>query len=115
MKNHGIATLIIVFAGLTSFLFFFSMLIGWNLVTLVIFWFFLTPILAIYLPILVLKKNTHLFYRMIGLILFYSLMIFMIYKQSATDYFKVMMYSGAVNTIILFLDSTFRSKKLKLS
>ena len=91
----------IVPVGLAIILVPFSMLIGWNLVTLILFWFVLTPGLTIYLPTLVSSNKKHLFESLVGLIIFYGLMVFMIYDHHKTDYFQVMIVSCVINVILV--------------
>jgi hypothetical protein len=79
----------------------FSMLVGWNLVTLILFWFVLTPGLTIYLPTLVSSNYKHLFESVAGLIIFYGIMVFMIYDHYKTDYFQVMIVSCVLNVILV--------------
>ncbi len=79
----------------------FSLLIGWNILTLLLFWFVLVPILSCYLPTIISNKNTYLFESATGLLLFYALMVFMIYDHYKTDYFQVMIFSGVINLIIV--------------
>ena len=91
----------IVPVGLVIILVPFSMLIGWNLVTLILFWFVLTPGLTIYLPTLVSSNKKHLFESLVGLIIFYGLMVFMIYDHYKADYFQVMIVSCVINVILI--------------
>jgi hypothetical protein len=99
-KTQGIMTvpigLAIVFAP-------FSLLIGWNLLTLVIFWFGIVPGLSISLPRLVSSNNYILLKSLIGMILFYALMVFMIYEHYQTDYFQVMIVSCVFNLALVSL------------
>jgi len=90
----------------------FSILIGWNLVTVVLFWFLLVPGLAIYLPSLILRNKVHLNESLIGLLIFYALIVFMIYDHYQTDYFKVMIFSCIINLILVSV--TLLKKKLKV-
>ena len=83
----------------------FSLLIGWNLATLFLFWFVMIPIMALYLPRRISKNKDHLLESVAGVIIFYSLMVFMIYKQYQTDYFKVMIASLIFNLILVTLAS----------
>ena len=80
----------------------YSLLIGWNLMTLALFWFVITPGLAIYLPTLVSKRKNMLFESLMGLIAVYALMTFMIYDHYKSDYFKVMLASGIINMLLVF-------------
>src|SRR5687768_11346846 len=92
---------LIVPVGLAIILVPFSLLIGWNLITLILFWFVLTPGLTLYLPTLVSDNKSHLFESVVGLIIFYGMMVFMIYDHYKTDYFQVMAVSGLINLILV--------------
>jgi hypothetical protein len=98
----------IVPVGLAIILVPFSLLIGWNLVTLILFWFVLTPGLTIYLPTLVSSKKNHLFESFTGLVIFYGLMVFMIYDHYKTDYFQLMMVSCVINVIVVSVMTLMR-------
>lgn len=91
----------IVPIGLAIILVPFSMLIGWNLTTLILFWLVLTPGLTIYLPTLVSSNKNHLVESVVGLIIFYGIMVFMIYDHYKTDYFRVMILSCIINVILV--------------
>lgn len=92
---------LVVPAGLTIVLVPFSLLIGWNLLTSFLFWFVITPALAIYLPAIVSRNKSHFFESSMGLTIFYGLMIFMIYDHYKTDLFKVIIVSCLVNLILI--------------
>ena len=92
---------LIVPVGLAIILVPFSMLIGWNLITMILFWLVLTPGLTIYLPTLVSSNKNHLFESIVGLIIFYGTMVFMIYDHYKTDYFHVMILSCLINVILV--------------
>ena len=93
--------ILIVPIGLAIVLVPFSILIGWNLITLTLFWLVITPALTIYLPIVVSKNKNHLFESLPGLLIFYAIMVFMIYDHYKTDYFKVMILSCVLNLIFV--------------
>lgn len=88
----------------------FSFLMGWNLITLFLFWFILVPAVAIYLPAKILKNEDWLIQAFGGLVSFYVVMVFMIYKHYQTDYFKIMIVSGGVNLVVVA--GFFLAKKL---
>ncbi len=75
----------------------FSFLVGWNLITLLLFWFILIPVISIYLPTKILKNEDRLIQALGGLVLFYGVMVFLIYRQYQTDYFKIMIWSAVAN------------------
>jgi hypothetical protein len=87
--------------GLAIILVPFSLLIGWNLVTLILFWFVLIPAGAIYFPALVSKNKNHLVESLFGLTIFYAIMVFMIYDHYKTDYFQIMIWSCALNLLFI--------------
>lgn len=106
LKGTLIVPIALVFVLLS-----FSHLIGWSLITLFLFWFVLTPGLTIYLPTIVSKRKNHLYESLIGLIIFYTIMIFMIYDHYKSNYFQIMILSGMINIIIVFVISwTQRSR-----
>lgn len=88
----------------------YSLWIGWNLPTLLLFWFGLIPVLAAYLPRISKFKN-HLPQSLIGLAVFYLLMIFMIYENYQSDYFLVMILSWVFNTILVTAIIEFSRKR----
>ena len=92
---------LIVPIGLAIILVPYSRLIGWNGATLILFWFVITPGLATYLPTLVSDRKNHLFESLWGLAIFYAIMVFMIYDHYKTDYFQLMIWSGAVNLLLV--------------
>ena len=96
---------LIVPVGLTIALVPFSFLIGWNLLTLVLFWFVLIPFLTIYLPSRISKTRNHLLESLAGLTIFYAIIVFMIYDHYKTDYFQLMMTSLVVNFIVVVIFS----------
>lgn len=80
----------------------FSMLVGWNLLTLISFWFVLVPTVAVYAPKLARLHKNGLFESLVGLLIFYAIVIFLIYEHYGTDYFQVMMLSLLINLISIF-------------
>ena len=99
-KDKLKGTLIVPF-GLAIVFVPFSILIGWNLITLILFWLVLTPGLTIYLPPIVSSNKNHLFESLVGLTIFYAIMVFMIYDHYKTDYFQIMILSFVINLILV--------------
>ena len=66
---------------------------GWGFLSLLLFWFILIPILAATLPGIVSKNKFPLKQSILGLIIFYAFMVFMIYDHYQSDYFLIMMIS----------------------
>ena len=92
---------LIVPVGLAIILVPFSLLIGWNLATLLIFWFVLIPGIAVYSPTIVSHYRNHIFESLAGLTIFYGLMVFGIYDHYESDYFQIMTWSFAVNLVLV--------------
>lgn len=78
-------------------LFPFSFLTGWNIATAVFCWFFLTPFIAEYVPTIFSADKNQLKESLIGLLIFYSFMILMVYKHYDSDFFFIIMLSAGVN------------------
>lgn len=104
------ATLIVPF-GLILVLVPYSMLIGWNLFTGILFWYVITPALTIYLPSIISKNKGHLMESLVGLAIFYAVMVFMIYDHYKTDYFLIMMVSLVVNMMVIALFMWIKGQK----
>ena len=91
----------------------YSIFIGWNFFTLILFWFVLTPGLATLLLTLFLESGNHFIESILGLIIFYATMVFLIYDHYKTDYFKVMIISFAINFILILMISRIRRQSIK--
>ena len=91
----------IVPVGLAIILAPYSLLLRWNLPTMVLFWFVLLPGLAVYLPKRISKNRNHLVESILGILLFYGLMVFMIYKHYRSDFFQLMIISCLVNLLVV--------------
>jgi hypothetical protein len=100
-KKSLMKGILVVPVGLALILGPYSLLIGWNLATLGLFWFVVIPGVAVYLPAWVSGKESHLMKSVAGLMLFYLFMVFMIYEHYQSDYFKVMMVSAVINIIVV--------------
>jgi hypothetical protein len=99
--KEKLTRIFIVPAGLSIVLIPFSILIGWNLLTLFLFWFVVIPGLTIYLPAMAFGNKRRLFDSLTGLVIFYAIMVLMIYDHYRTDYFQVMVLSGVLNLILI--------------
>jgi len=87
-----------------------STLLPRNLATVIIFWFILVPVVAVYIPAFFLKGKYPILIGLTGTLTFYALMFFMTYNLYETDLFKIMRLSLYVNciwmAIILLLPKT---------
>ena len=66
-----------------------------------------------YLPSLVSSNQNHLIETVLGLIVFYSIMVFMIYDHYQTDYFKAMIVSFVINLIVVSIWSKSKDSDLQ--
>ena len=104
---------LIVPIALMAILIPFSMLIGWTLFTAILFWFLIVPTIAMYLPTKVSRYKGHLIETLLGLIIFYAFMVFMIYDHFKTDLFQIMIVSCVVNLILVSL-ITWAGRKMQM-
>jgi type IV secretory pathway TraG/TraD family ATPase VirD4 len=102
---------VIVPIGIATVLVPISKLIGWNFATLFLFWFVLIPVISIYLPALISSSKNHILKSVIGLLLFYGIMVFMIYDHYKTDYYKIMMISCVINGVLVFVVTALKRQK----
>lgn len=93
--------ILLVLLGLSIVFVPFSLLVGWNLFSLFLFWFIVIPTLTFYLPAKILKGANHLRESIGGLIIFYGIIVFMIYDHYKTDFFQIMILSFFVNLILI--------------
>lgn len=101
-KKNILFSLFIMPLGIFLVLMPYSLLIGWSLTSLVIFWFVIIPCLAVLIPRLILKKY-HFTHPILGLLIFYTLMVWGIYDHWQSDYFLIMIVSLLVNILTVTL------------
>ena len=92
---------IAVLSGLWVMLVPISLLIGWNLATMVIFWYLLVPVFTVGVSWRLFKDKNPIWVPLLGLIIFYGGLIFMTYDDYLTDYFDIMLVSLATNLIMV--------------
>ncbi|KOF03389.1 hypothetical protein OB69_05685 [Roseivirga seohaensis subsp. aquiponti] len=103
MKNQNISSLKSTFTiplAMAIILIPFSLLIGWNMASMVVFWFVVIPLVSHLIPRKVFKSTNPMKESIIGLTIFYTLMTFMIYEHS--DFLQLMLISFVVNLLALF-------------
>ncbi len=83
----------------------FSFITGWSLATAVIYWLFITPFVSEYVPTLFSKNKNQLRHSIIGMLIFYSIMVVMIFKSFQTDMFAIMIVSCVINLGLVTLIS----------
>jgi hypothetical protein len=80
----------------------YSVFLGWNLGTSVLFWFILVPIVA-NLSSGFFRFPDNLAAAILGELLFYAFMVFMTYKHYKNDLFMLMLYSVLPTVLLLVL------------
>ncbi len=91
----------------------YSMLLSWNLGTMILFWCYLLPVTAYYLPIKVTGRQDRFIKTTGGLLLFYGFMVFMTYSHYQSDYFVLMIICALVNLTGVGLVAFFRTGKIR--
>lgn len=85
-------------AGLVPF----SLLIGWDLVTGIMFWFFLVPLISWIAAKFCMDRTRQIIVGIVGCTFFYLIMIFMIYSHYQTDMFKLMIFSSFTSMALIW-------------
>ncbi len=81
----------------------YSIFLGWNAITLILFWFILVPLVAHYSSRIIKDVKNNLIPAMGGAFLFYSVMIILTYKQYESDYFTIIKYSVIPSLLIILV------------
>ena len=79
----------------------YSLLIGWNLATMLLFWYLLVPALIIFMCWWFTGDRNPVWVNLSGLAVFYGTMLFMVYDHYQTDYFLIMFISLPVNVVLV--------------
>lgn len=106
--KEGAKTALVLALALQIILVCYSYLLGWSLMSLLVFWFIIVPWMAIYLPGRISKNANHLTESLMGLVIFYAVMIFMTYKLYKSDYFQVMSFSCGINALVVLVSSMLK-------
>jgi hypothetical protein len=102
--------IILVPIELFAFLVPFASLLGWSLFSAVFFWFIVIPALAFGIPCWLCNQKIQLGESLVGLIVFYATMIFLIHKHYQTDLFQVMMVSLLSNLAVFAIVKVVQRK-----
>ena len=78
-----------------------GLLLKWHLATLLMFWFVVVPLVILFLSAKFFKERNTLWRSLMSLVIFYSFMVFMIYKHYQSDFFLIMMVSFVWNALIM--------------
>lgn len=85
--------------GIMTILAAYSLLLGWNLLTAVTFWFLIVPFLVFFLSKVL--GIRHLWQSFIALLCFYGVVIFMTYEHFRTDFYAVLFASLIFNSFVM--------------
>ena len=121
MKNKAIEKLrgnltisvIIVILSLIVILVPYSLFLGWNLFTSILFWFVLVPLISILTARFYSNPEKRVSAGILGCLFFYLIIIFMIYSSYQSDQFKLMIVSSFSSIFFIwFLNRIFMRKEL---
>ena len=93
LRGNLTISAIIVTLSLITILVPYSLFLGWNLFTSIIFWFILVPLISILTARFYKNPEKRLLAGTIGCLFFYFFIIFMIYGSYQSDHFKLMIVS----------------------
>ena len=112
LRGNLTISVIIVTLSLLTLLVPYSLFIGWNLFTSILFWFIFVPLISILTARFYNNPKKRLFAGIIGCLFFYFIIIFMIYGSYQSDQFKLMIVSLFSSILMIwFLNKIFMSKK----
>ncbi len=100
---------------MTGVLVLISITIGWNIFTMIFFWFFIVPSLSTRVPKWFDRTRSHLAESILGLVIFYALMILMIYSHYQGDFFIIMMISLVINVMVIYILEKPFQRAIKVS
>lgn len=113
MLRSTLSLSLIVPTGVFIVLLAYSLLIGWNAGTTLLFWFVVLPI-SVYLLLKALRHGNR-WHPLVATTFIYLWTFFMIYKHYASDYFVLVLISFVFNGIIMFLVALSSKSKLQIN
>ena len=112
LRGNLTISVIIVTLSLIIILVPYSLFIGWNLFTSILFWFIFVPLISILTARFYNNPEKRLLAGIIGSLFFYFIIIFMIYGSYQSDQFKLMIVSLFSSVLMIwFLNKIFMLKK----
>ena len=112
LRGSLLISVIIVTLSLIIILVPYSLFLGWNLFTSILFWFVLVPLISILTARFYSNTKKRLLAGIIGCLLFYLIIIFMIYSSYQSDQFKLMIVSSFSSILMIwFLNKIFMLKE----
>ena len=113
LRGNLTISVIIVTLSLITLLVPYSLFIGWNLFTSILFWFIFVPLISILTASFYNNPKKRLLAGIIGCLFFYFIIIFMIYGSYQSDQFKLMIVSLFSSILMIwFLNKIVMLKKL---
>ena len=104
------ATLVTI--SLVSVLVPYSLSLGWNIFTSILFWIILVPAISTLSARFYGNPEKRLLVGIVGCLFFYLIMIFMIYSHYESDLFRIMILSSFSSIFIIwFLNKIFTLKE----
>ena len=111
-RGNILLSSVIVTLSIITILVPYSLFLGWNLFTSILFWFVLVPLISIIVSRFYSNVNKRIIPRLLGCIVFYLFMIFMIYNHHNSDLFKLMIVSSFASIFLIwFLNKVFILKE----
>ena len=112
LRGSLLISVIIVTLSLITILVPYSLFLGWNLFTSILFWFILVPLISVLMAKFHGKPGKRLLAGIVGCLLFYLIIIFMIYSSYQSDQFKLMVISSFSSILMIwFLNKIFMLKE----
>ncbi len=112
LRGNLTISVIIVTLSLIIILVPYSLFLGWNLFTSILFWFIFVPLISILAARFYNNPEKRLLVGIIGCLFFYFFIIFMIYGSYQSDQFKLMIVSLFSSILMIwFLNKNFMLKK----
>ncbi|MBT3208038.1 MAG: hypothetical protein HN704_08015 [Bacteroidetes bacterium] len=110
IRANIIISIFVVIASLSAVLVPYSLLFGWNVISVIVFWFFLVPLVSIAAARFYFNEKKQYLVSIVGCFLFYMCMLFMIYEHYLSDFFVMMMISMITSLIVITLAEIFYLK-----
>lgn len=110
--TRRIVTVLFVLAVLLSAFLLYSTVLNWNLVSVIIFWFFIVPPLSHYSAKIITRKGGNLVTAINGCLLFYTAIGVLIYFNYETSFLRLILMSIIPALVIIYL---FNIKEVNLN
>ena len=102
LRQHWRVSVLFVTLCLIAGLVPFSLFIGWNLVTAIMFWFILVPLISWVSAKFCMDRTRQIIVGIVGCVFFYLIIILMIFNHYQTDLFKLMIFSSITSLALIW-------------